>query len=549
MLGLWHTRLSLPALLVSTPTLSRHRTRPTLNFNATRLDGIRNLTGLFGALSTVLLLTNLCSASDARDHLVAVQRSTVHFALSPTVQQVQGSGICINTSCSVIATAYHVQRLVGRADLKIASGRTDKVLSLANDSDTNKSDVSVGNRIFSYNLANDVSFIYTKKAVPRKSGVPYSYKFHVGQTVNVVGYHGHKLETREAHIIGANVDLLIGQAQLKQNLVLDIHLNPGTSGSAVLDEWGNLLGMVILSGTLKVSTGDLIASIALPVRTIAKALVKLDPALGSSIFTEIPEEEPTIGQTLNVLYQEGDLLEDTSPVMPGLSAGPSEVDNPVGKLRANSKAASSQMVHFITKQCLAQETQKALCHELSIVDGQQTFREADESGNLGRPTKSFPLPKYGVWTESDWTDTLEEIADNPWVFQGSVGDHYLFTFRSAPEDDRCYWEEYPKQTSLFGRRHQVWKGPVACFEQIITDKDFNVLSVFTEMRPPDGCLTELVEIATHYGWINLEGHKSPVLLPIRERMTAKMMGEKGLWYANVSWTDYKEFRTDHKIKY
>src|SRR5450631_743451 len=126
-------------------------------------NGIRYLTGLFRALLTALLLTILCSATDAGDHLVAVQRSTVHFALPPTVQQVQGSGICINTGCSVIATAYHVQRLVGRANLGVANSRTDKVLSLANNSDTNKSDVSVGNRVFSYNLTNDVSFIYTKK--------------------------------------------------------------------------------------------------------------------------------------------------------------------------------------------------------------------------------------------------------------------------------------------------------------------------------------------------------------------------------------------------
>jgi hypothetical protein len=512
-------------------------------------NGIRHLTGLFRALSTALLLTIFCSATDAGDHLVAVQRSTIRFALPPTVQQVQGSGICINPSCSVVATAYHVQRLVGRANLGVANGRTDRVLSLANESDTHKSEVSVGNRIFSYNLANDISFIYVKKPVPHKSGASYSYTCHVGQKVSIVGYHNHELETREAHIVGVNVPLVLGRGQLKENLVLDIYLDPGTSGSAVIDERGSLLGIVILSGPLKVGTGDLIASIALPVRTIAKALMKLDPALGSSIFTEIPEEAPMIGQALTVSYQESDLPDDISPVIPRLSAAPSEVANPVGQLRANSRAASARMVNFVTKQCLAQGTQKSLCYELAIIDGQEMFRETDKSGNLGKPTGSFPVQKYGVWTESDWTDTLGEIADNPWVFQGSVDNHYLFVFRSVPEDDRCYWEEYPQRTSLFGKAHQVWKGPVACFEQILTDKDFNVLSVFTEMRPPDGCLTELVQIATYYDWINLDGHKPPVLLPVMERITAKVLGQKDLQYANMSWTDYKEFRADHKVKY
>jgi hypothetical protein len=549
MLAPWHTRSGTLVLFVLTSSLNRHSTWPTLGFGPTQLNGIRNLSGLFRALSTALLLTGLCFAADAGNHFVAVQRSTVRLALPPTLQQVQGSGICINTSCSVVATAYHVQRLVGKANLGVAGGRTYKVLSLANESDTNKSDVSVGNRMFSYDLANDISFIYTKKPVPHKSGIPYSYAFQVGQRVRDVGYHNNELETREAHIIEANVDLVIGQGQLKKNLVLDIHLNPGTSGSAVLDDRGNLLGMVILSGTLKMSTGDLIASIALPVRTIAEALVKLDPVLGCSVFTEVPEEEPPIGKTYTVLYQGSDLPEDTSPVIPRLAAAASEVANSVVQLRANSKAASTRMINFVAKQCLVQGTQKPLCHELSIIEGQQTFREVDQGGHLGRSMGSFPVQKVGIWTESDWTDTLGEIADNPWIFRGSVGEHYLFTFRSVPEDDRCYWEEYPKRTSMFGGGHQAWKGPVACFEQILTDKDFNVLSVFTEMRPPDGCLTELVQIATYYDWIDLEGYKSPVLLPVMERITAKVSGQKDLLYANMSWTDYKEFRADHKVKY
>jgi hypothetical protein len=196
-----------------------------------------------------------------------------------------------------------------------------------------------------------------------------------------------------------------------------------------------------------------------------------------------------------------------------------------------------------------QGVQKSLCHELSVVDGQQTFREIDKNGKLGKRTGFFPIQKHGVWTQSDWTDTLGEIADDPWVFQGSVDDYYLFTFKSAAEDDRCYYEEYSRGTPLFGGAHQNWKGSVVCFEQILTDKDFNVLSVFTEMHPPDSCLTQLVQTAIYYDWIKLEGLKVPVLLPVRERIAAKVMGQKDLWYANVSWVDYKKFRAEHKMKF
>ena len=501
-----------------------------------------------------LLLTSLCPAADVQNHLVGVHRSTVHFSF-PAIKgrDVRGSGICINQGCSVVATAYHIQMLTGRANLTVASGHTDKVLSLAGEHDSNKSDVPVekSHITLSYNIANDVSFVYTKKPVPYKSGIPYSYKFYVGQKVEVAGYYEHEFVTREARIIGANVLLVIGQAQLSENLVLDIHVNPGTSGSAVLDEQGNLLGMIVLTGSLKFRSGDLIASVALPVRTIAKALVKLDPVLGSAIFNDIPEEEPNLAQMTPVVYQESDAPEDTSPVIPELSAIPSDVPNSLGKLRAKSEAASKLMVNFVTKQCLAQGTQKPLCHELSIIDDQQSFRGIHKNGKLGKLTDSFPIQKHGVWAQSDWADTLGEIAEDndPWVFEGSVDDRYLFTLRSTAKDGRCYWEEYSQGTPLFGGGHPAWKGPVDCFEQILTDKDFNVLSVFTERRPPEHCLAQVVQTAIYYDWIKLEGLTSPVLLPVRERITSKVQGQKNLWYANMSWTDYEEFRAEHKVKF
>jgi hypothetical protein len=135
------------------------------------------------------------------------------------------------------------------------------------------------------------------------------------------------------------------------------------------------------------------------------------------------------------------------------------------------------------------------------------------------------------------------------VFQGSVGDHYLFTFESTAEDDRCYYEEYSRGTPLFGGAHPDWKGAVDCLEQVLTDKRFNVLSVFTEMRPPDGCLTRLLQTAIYYDWIKLDGLKSPVMLPVRERVAAAVLGQKDLWYTSVSWTDYRKFRTGHRIKF
>jgi Trypsin-like peptidase domain len=512
---------------------------------------VYDLHNLLRVLSTALLLSSLCPASNVKDHVVGVHRTTIHVSFPITTRSVYGSGICINRDCSIIATAYHVQLLAGRRHLQVAGGHTDKVLSLGRDGDTNTYPMPIAGSktTVSYNVANDVSFVYTKKAIAHKTGVQYSYKYYVGQQVIIAGYCDNEFRRTNARIIGSNVSLVNGQARLNENLIVDVKLDAGTSGSGVFDDNGNLLGMIVLTGALKFSSGDLTASVALPVRTIAKALVKVDPAIGSIIFNNIPEEEPKPTPQSYVLYQDSDLPEDTSPVIPELAAISSEMPSAVGRLHTVSKAASTRMVNFISRQCMVQGTQEAMCYELSIENRRQRFRLIGRNGKLGRSTKFFPVQAHGVWIQSDWADTLGDIATKPWVFRGLVVDHYLFTLESTAEDDHCYWEEYSQGTPLFGGGHPAWKGAVACDEQILTDKDFNVLFVFTELYPPDDCLARLVQQAASYDWISLEGLKSPILLPVKERITAKVQGQKDLWYTNVSWTGYRKFRAEHKIKF
>jgi hypothetical protein len=69
------------------------------------------------------------------------------------------------------------------------------------------------------------------------------------------------------------------------------------------------------------------------------------------------------------------------------------------------------------------------------------------------------------------------------------------------------------------------------------------------MLPPEGCLTQMIQTAIYYDWVKLDGLESPIRLPVRERITAQQLGQKSLSYASVSWSDYQEFRAEHKIKF
>jgi hypothetical protein len=499
----------------------------------------------------VVFISGWSAAADVSDHIVGVRRSVIEFGFPPHGKTVEGNGTCIDPRCSVAATAYHIQKMVGRANLGIVGGRTVKVLSLANQSDATKIDVVVAGtkkRLY-LNLENDLCFVYSKVAIKGKSGIPYSYKFHIGQKVEVVGYFHNKLWMRKTVIIGANVRVMIGgKLAVTEDLVLNGSLFPGASGGAVLDEAGNLLGMVILISTTRTDTLQM--SVALPVTTIARTLVKLDPLLGSSIFKNIPQEksvDPIVANTSLVLSQDSYVNEDVSSVIPLLSPVFSDVPFAVRQLQQQAEAASQFMNNLVSKQCIAQGNQKPICQEVAIADGEEVLRKIVKSQKAGKKFEHYPVRK-GVWGENSWSGTIDEVGDEPWLFAGKVEGNYLFTFKSGAEDNRCYFEEYPQSVPLFGGRSEVWKGPVDCFQQILTDKDFNAVAIFQEMFPPDNCLTEVHEDAVYYDWVIIEGLDLPVLLPVRERIAARAKGQKELLYTEVSWTQYRMFRAEHIIK-
>ena len=56
-----------------------------------------------------------------------------------------------------------------------------------------------------------------------------------------------------------------------------------------------------------------------------------------------------------------------------------------------------------------------------------------------------------------------------------------------------------------------------------------------------------VSTVVYYDWIKLEGLELPIRLPVLERIITKMPGYPDLWHADMSWTNYKEIRADHKV--
>jgi hypothetical protein len=343
---------------------------------------------------------------------------------------------------------------------------------------------------------------------------------------------------------------MIGKSELRENLVLDVELMPGSSGSAVLDEYNRLLGMIVVTGRLKLKPGNLSGvSVALPIQSIAARLKSLDPALGSALFTDIPHEEREDVSPPAINYEELELPEDTSPAVPTLSPVYSNVPNAVNSLQEKAATAANIMINVIAKQCMVQGTAKPRCHEVSIINGDQTFREIRHNGKLGKQMSRLPTPRAGVWSLSDWADTLSMIAEGAWTFEGSIGEKYLFARRFEAEDDQCEYEEHSNAIPLFGATYGDWKGVVPCIEKLETDKAFNILADFLEVYPPPGrCKFRILQSAIYFSWVRIDGVSSPMLLPSSERINGKLENRDRLMYATISWTTYRKFGSEHKIR-
>jgi hypothetical protein len=205
---------------------------------------------------TIVVLSSFSPAHSVQDLCVRVESSTLHW-FPPSIRSEVGTGICIGEQCSVVLTPYHMQLTAGGKSLEVIGGQVAKVLSAATTTDGDKSEIRLGDKLVSYNIGNDFSFLLMKRKVRHKIRAVPHYRPNVGELVYVAGYYGRKFQIQETRLIGVNVPLMIGQNELKQNLVLDVALMPGSSGSAVLDKYNRLLGMIVVTGKLKLHAGSL----------------------------------------------------------------------------------------------------------------------------------------------------------------------------------------------------------------------------------------------------------------------------------------------------
>jgi hypothetical protein len=341
-------------------------------------------------IATSLLLTQ-CHAANEGDHVVRVNgsHSIPYFPL--LVTNLHGNGICLNGECSVIVTCYHIRAMAGGGHLSITNAVTKREL-LATQNESNETYVRVGggHKTLRYDVASDLLFIQTTKSVHAKSGVLLSYKAHIGQKVIVVGYDNSGIKTTEAHIVALNAQLAVGPASLTENILLDTSFKPGSSGSAVLDENGNLLGMLCASLTSPEPRLMSSRSLALPTRTIAEAFLKLDPTLASTIFYDIPKAEAATLQPTVQADPAIDAPDDPSPVIPDFSVTRTDVPGAVDMLHTKARDRSQSTINFIAKQCLVQGTRGPICHELSMVDGEKVFNVSRRTVRSAAVKRLFP---------------------------------------------------------------------------------------------------------------------------------------------------------------
>jgi len=195
-----------------------------------------------------------------------------------------GSGICIDTPCLHVVTAYHVVALLG-GRLKVEGVPAASVLAATGPQDRGSVEMNVAGSVFRFNPSRDVALLTLQRPLPaRFAGLTFaSGKPPVGQQVTRVARHGDAYDTASGKVVANELrhESLGHQVNLDGYFLLDCSSRPGNSGGAVIDGDGRVLGLVEIRST---EENGRIGTAVMGSSVVSGFLREKDPALWVRLF-------------------------------------------------------------------------------------------------------------------------------------------------------------------------------------------------------------------------------------------------------------------------
>jgi len=460
----------------------------------------------------------------------------------PGVEIKYGTGFCLDSDCRFVGTNYHVAMLTS-LPLKIKGEQVvQRYLATGPDDEgamvTDGADGS-GINPMKYNRSRDLAVFELRRPLSRKGfyGLALSRDgLQNGQGVDIYAYPKGAINPRRTltrfpgRFLRETKDDLLAFSYESP-----IKVKPGASGGIVVSS-GKIVG--VLSGVAK--NGDTVA-FAVPVRSLADFLSKAQPYLHAQLFPGDVKVSPVAAD----LYPEW-----IPPAPSGALQHRPEEPAEIRWLRRKAQDLADSIRNFIAVQTFAWGTDNKnpvtfAEYEIQVIDGRQRFRDYPDGKkiheNVPFPPVNTVMVPGGEWSElpkrvgTDLNLKVDQAEDT--VVNGKRV--LVFQYHADVEDKVCQWRT-SVDFGFYVHNKDSW---VACYGEVWTDENFNILRISENARLLNGGWQDYRAVVT-YDWLTMSGKESKL---IPATIASQVDYKQKVYWCRGLFTKYQVFGTKVRI--
>ena len=436
-----------------------------------------------------------------------------------------GRGICLDSPCVHVLTNYHVAAFVGRA--KVEGVSIANAQFATGPADPAAVPMKVLGQVERFDPQRDLALLTLKRALPAQFGAARfaEYVPVAGQPVTrqpaLTGTYSGRLRVygamRYIAADGITRDFNMG-------LLVDFDSQEGTSGSALCDGDGKVLGLV----------AHRYGSLALPVPVISEFLQVASPALWAQLRLE---QAPVTRAAL----QEEELADNS---LPTIIIGASEDSTAaVSALRERASVIRGKMARLVGEVEIRNwgpgAKRSTSRYEIGLFKAGTTFRRISATGEREAEIMDTPIPDLGFVPGAEWDYLLKGLEHATLTYSGETvfNDDVVHVFRF--QGLKCPFREKRPTT--------VWSGDVDCSGEVFADAGFNPVRLRASLFfSPTSIVSELkVEVQLQRTTLP---DAQAYFLPVQVNMSGRFRIRRGLYSTSAILDHYRLFAADHVIR-
>lgn len=463
----------------------------------------------------------------------------------------RATAFCLDPECSFVATNYHVAAVMRLKKIKgwPVAGRYLDTGPQDHEATVNRT----GTGPMAFNTSRDIAIFRLNNPLPKHHGLAFSCdELRSGQRVDIWGYPVEKqyslrkLRRFPATFRGKADD---GTLLFDYQLVDGKAIKGGASGGIVIDsETHKIVGILNRAIT---ATGLRVT--AVPTEVLAEFVRTIDPFLGARLF---PSEDTEISSLSDDFYPEW--IPSHVSALQHRQAEPDAIN----LLRANAQKLTDSLKNYVAIQTVAwgqgdHSPDVQAEFEIQDLNGTQTYRRypdgKKEITDSPTPPGAFGLGMKGwVATSGEWLSLPDFVGKELKLYVNQAPDVVasgrqmkVFQYYASVEDNECPFE--PTDDYPFFRIGKVV--PVACYGEVWTDKDTNILRISRrldlskQLKAYKGWFE--YQTVVNYGWVK-DGDVSR-WVPSTFLIKGRHKKDKEIYWCRGQFTNYKEFSSKARL--